>query len=310
MVSEELLDEIKKITGIDLSYTIYNFIYFMDFYYPDIINYYSGLTSVPNGDSFKKLNILLDESKTLINILNLNKQSFSSVEIHILLENIEEMHTKLCIIDNISKFLRSTIVKGQFNLGVIDQVSLNYNETLEKLSRRINSINSDNDWVDSAIKNDLIEEDYTPDGGVILKVVYNNAPGGISNMLSIVDNIEGEKMYGLDIDRNLSFIDNDLKILTYKETINQSIDIKLGLKQGDVPEFPRDGIQLNQTIGSNINSVQFPILFRQLSSLFSKDDSISSFSIKNFIIQGDATLIDIEINTRYNEQFQRQIQIT
>jgi hypothetical protein len=165
MYSETLLDEIKLITGIDLNEFLSTFVSFMDYDYIEIANYYSGISKIPNGESFKNLNNLLDNSKFFINLLNLNKEKFFTIEIWEVLIILEEINNKLLFTNNISKFLRSSIIKGQFNLGVINYLSLNYQENLEKVAKKLNSVNPDNDWVDIAIKNDLIEEDYTNEGG-------------------------------------------------------------------------------------------------------------------------------------------------
>lgn len=294
--SQEILDKYNHILNIDL---LDYFIKFLDFINNDsnnIINYYSGKIDL-NEDSFKKLDNLIFNFSELINLIILNKNQFNLVQDWEILDKIEEIYNQLILLSNISKFLKSSIVKGNFNLGLTIDYGLKYQENLEKVSNNIGNINFQNDWIDLAIKNDLIEEDYIPEGGVLLKVTFNSLIQ-ISDITSVIDNIDNkDKIKGIDIYKILTFENNDLKNLNYDETLNQTLDILFNLKKEDNPEFPDDGYDKN-IIGGNLNTLQFPTFFRQLVSLFKKDDSIDSLTLKNIKRDNDSFYMEYEIKIR------------
>jgi hypothetical protein len=92
----------------------------------------------------------------------------------------------------------------------------------------------------------------------------------------------------------------DLVVLNYKDTLNQSFKILIDTVQGSVPEFPRDGIDKG-LIASNVNSIQYPVLFRQLSNLFAKDDTFKNFQVTGINREDDATYLDLQTETRLND---------
>ncbi len=54
-------------------------------------------------------------------------------------------------------------------------------------------------------------------------------------------------------------------------------------------------------VGSNINSISYPILFRQLSALFKADDTIKSFTINKIDRTGDGVFIEYSIQSRLGD---------
>jgi len=172
-------------------------------------------------------------------------------------------------------------------------------QTLENLSKTVGSVDVENDWIKIALRNDLAEEDYTTEGGNVLSIAFRNKLK--INIQSIVDNIDGEKIYGIDINKQITFIDDDLQALSYQDTIKQTVDVLANLRMGHTPEFPLDGVQSKLVVGSNRNSVAYPILFRQLYSTFQKDDTLKSFAVKKIENTEDILEMDFEVETRFGE---------
>ena len=115
---------------------------------------------------------------------------------------------------------------------------------------------------------------------------------------SVVDNIVGEKILGKDILYKTTFENDDLLVLSYKDTFFQSVNILMKLKKGDNPEFYDLGLQKNVAVGSNINSISYPVLLRQISEAFQTDDTIKSQEITGFRKEQDAIFIDMEIESK------------
>lgn len=300
MVPEYTYENFEKITKYPLRKYLATFLSFLDVEQINIINYFNGISKKPDIASFDKLKLLIKESETLNEVIINHANNFTTVDFWELVDVIEDVKIKLQSIDNASKWLRSSITKNNFNPNPELDYILHQRQTLEDVSGNILSSNDrDNDWSDIAMHNDLEEEDYTPGGGNILKLVFEN--GQSLRLQSVVDNIQGDKVYGLDLQKKLEFSDNDLTVLGYKDTIRQAADILGRLRKGDNPEFPEDGVQSTLAVGSNIGSVTFPSIFRQMFATFATDDTFKSFAITDIKQEQDTVQIEYSVETRRDE---------
>ena len=290
--NQETLDYYKKFLSIDLQDFYTRFANFISNDNSTIINFYTGKIKKISGDVIDRLKILSDESEKNLAIIYLHKGNLKTTEDWFILDDLEEIKMKLKTISNSYKFLRSTIEKGIYDYDMISEQTLNYGETLVKKFGEQN-------WVEVALYNDLEEENYNTEGGITLKTKINRKTNNFK-VNSVVDSQVGQKLYGIDIYQKLTFEDDDIKVLSYKDTVKQAINILINLKKNDNPEFPNDGVDSN-IIGSNRNSFQFPVIFRQLINSFMKDDTLSGFAVTDIRVEKDGAFVDFKINTRYNE---------
>lgn len=295
---KDIFETFESITG----YSIINYLSDIGNFFQkessNILGFYSGDIQNMNIGSFNKLAYFINESYKINEIFLNNSNSFSGAEYWELLDKVEDIKTKLQTLDNASKWMRSSITKNAFYANPEIDYILGQNQTLEDVNNNLGNNNSDG-WVDIANRNNLKEEDYTSEGGNLLKVNYGaNLKFSIE---SIVDNPQGEKIYGLDIDKAMIFENGDLKVLTYKETLNQSVLTLLELRRGDNPEYPSEGIQANLVIGNTLSGVLYPSIFKQLFQTFKSDDSIKSFSLKDIVKNKTALFFNFEIETRLGD---------
>ena len=213
-----------------------------------------------------------------------------------LLEKIEIVNTQLVKCLWLSKLLRSTRSANSYKSKLeVDYVMKRY-ETLESVQKdQIQFANFDNDWWTLAIKNDLSESDYDNKGGQNLKLPLNFKAGQF--LTSVVDNPVGEKLYGRDIKRKLTFADDDLETLNYNDTVLQSLDVFLETRLSTVPEFPKLGYNESLVTGSTKGTASISVLRRQLLNIFNTDDSFDDFKITKLEFDKDALIFDFEINT-------------
>lgn len=270
-----------------------------------IISYYSGNIASLDSIAFNNLKSLIDETQNLFSVFSLNKNILNNYKWWVLIAQIEQVDTALLLIDNSSKWLRSTISKGNFNPNPEVDIPFNQGQTLESLERDIlGSDDWQNSWANLALKNDLREEDYTSEAGFLIKANYDYVLNSF-RINSIVDNPIGEKVLGIDIDKKIQYVtidgEDDLAILSPKETFKQNVTILINLRKGDNPEFYDQGINPRLIVGSNVNSITYPILFRQLSSLFRDDDTIKSFTIVSINRQSDAVFLQFEVESRLED---------
>lgn len=304
-LSEEILDFFFDLTGIDVRQFFEDFINFIDDNYTDIANYYSGLTTEPNASSFAVLNDINRRYNIIIDLFDVNASRFQDYDGWILLERVEEIGTLLETINNLRRWLRSNATFSGFSTRPQIPYVAKQAESLEDIQQNVASSNEpQDDWVDLALSNDLREEDYTNEGGYLLKVDFQNNELLILN--SVVDSIDSvEKSYGLDFDRKLTFEDSDLKVLSPRQTIEQAANILVGLERGDNPAFPNDGLDVRRLIGTSLVGIAYPTIFRQLSNSFAKDDTFRSFSVTNISQQQDAIFINFSIETRAGDVLNR-----
>lgn len=301
------LEEFYSITGVDLSSVLSDYLFFMDNYHGRIVDYYKGGTKIADATSFQALKSLVLTVESINSDFILNKDSFFRYDHWELLDYIEGIRVNLMTISNVSKFLRSSIENGNFSQFIETKYSLKQNQTLEDVSDYVvNSTDPINDWANIAFRNDLREEDYNTTTGKLLSVVFDKS-GGITDIKSVVDNINGENMYGLDIYNKITFEDDDVKTLGYKDTMLQAVDILSKLRRGGNPEFRIQGLQTNLIVGRDSNSIAYPVIFRQLFNIFSTDDTIASFSITNVKIESDSLVLEAGITTKYGDFLQAKI---
>jgi hypothetical protein len=292
-----VFDKFKDITNVDIEAFFTDFQDFVNFDYQNIQNYYTRGTSL-DGDVVDKLQELNDFSKEIRNTWNNFSSNLSDTfDFWELLDLYETVDGKISTMLNSQKWFRSN--KGLvFDTETEKDYILKQGQTLSNLADEVGYLSPNDDWVDIALRNDLEEEDYTNAGGTKIKIVFQNNLNYKLN--SVLDSISGEKIYGKDLQKKLVYENEDLKILSYKNTIIQTYNTLLGLFKGSVPEFLGDGIDKG-LIGNNINAIQYPILIRQLVDLFSKDDSFIEFSVDNIFREEDNVFLETSVKSRIGE---------
>jgi hypothetical protein len=298
-LNKDILDEFEDITRYPITSFFEKVVLFIQNDHKLIVDYFSGKLKELPTVSFTNFDFLFSEIDKLFGIIQINNSSFSNFKWFLLIEEVEKIHNFLLTTNKISKWLRSSITSRSFSAYTEIEVGLKQSQTLEALSRDLGSRDSENDWVEIAFLNELEEENYTSEGGNILKA---NTSASIKklNIKTIVDNLQGDKILGVDIYKKLTYdiTEQDLKVLSPKETYKQSINILITLKKGDNPEFSDQGRNEKLTVGSNINSIAYPILFRQMKEVFATDDTIKSFVVTDVNRKQDGLFIEYEVVSR------------
>lgn len=302
---DTVFERYKNITGTDIELFFNDFIDFTTDKYQNIVSYYSNGAEL-KSDTLDDLDDLTKKVELINNQFHNYKDQLNTYfDMWEILAQFEEIRGKIQTINNSQKWFRSN--KGlSFDNDVEVDYILRQGQTLTNLAKEVGYSDPKNDWVNIALKNDLDEEDYDADGGVLLKITFKN---GLNVKLnSVLDSISGLKVYGKDLDRTITLDtdEEDLKVLEYKDTIYQAFKILLETVQGSVPEFPEDGIS-GDLIGSNVNAFQYPVIFRQLGNLIAKDDTFENFSIISVDRDEDMTSLSLSVGTRINEVLNQQL---
>lgn len=274
----------------------------------DIVNFYSGNKNTLDRSQIKKLNSLSEKAIYLQRIFRDNKSKFNTVDFWELLDIIEDIKVKLSTSQNMSKYLRSTINNSvDKKNGFVFDTILENQETLEDINLKKLKNTYEEDWFDIALENDLKEIDWDISGGKELKLRKKIFQSDL--VTSMIDNTVGEKIYGRDIKKKLTFEDDDLKSLDYKETVNQTVEILASLNKGDIPEYREIGIPIGLYKGSNFSRLNYSSIVRELNKNFSTDDLFSNFNILEMEYKEGDLYIKYEVNTKYELVIIKNIRI-
>lgn len=309
IINSDTLDNFKSLTTYDVKVFFTKYLDFIDTDYSSIIHYYNGSSSVAPNASFAKLDLLIKEQKKIIDAFVLNSSSLEVYDFWVLLEYVEDIGHALETAKNSSKWLRSSVTANGYKQQVVSEYITSQGQGLEGVERNvIRSNNFRDSWVNTALENELNEEDYDLEGGALIKIIYkNNASLFLEGVIDAID--EPKKTYGLDIDRKISFVNDDLSILTYEDTIVQCTKILTDLTRESDPAYPDRGINRKAIIGGNILGISYPTVFRELAGNFATDDSFKSLSVVDVRRDGEAVLIDFKVETKAGDFFNQIIQL-
>lgn len=274
---------------------------FVDNHQKNIQNYFEIPNYQPNADSFDFLSKMIFEYKKMSDLIKINRKRFTKLDDWELLDFLDDIGVSLDTINQTSKYVRSNKTPNSWR-----STSISYNhlleqhETIEDITvSELGSNNPNNDWINVALANNLLETDYGVDGGVNVEVVKSKTFGSKFTLNSVVDNLIGEKLYGIDISKKFSFQDNDLYVLSYKNTFLQSVGILIVLEKGDIPEFRNLG-RSTGFIGSNLNAFDYKTLIRDLNAVFNTDDTIANFNVNDFKVSQADLFVEYSVNSFYN----------
>ena len=124
---------------------------------------------------------------------------------------------------------------------------------------------------------------------------------------TILEEPVGEKVYGRDIAKKISFNNNDLSIAEYISNVEQKVRILCELLEGDIPEFPSFGRR--KIIGENFNNYSYPELARDIEGIFMQDDLFESVEFVDIRIENGDIYVTLNITTKYQYATQNTIRI-
>lgn len=301
-INAKILDEFKQLTGKDIESFFKKCLVFFQSDYYQIVQYFSGRISTITSQPFTNLDLLEKEKRTLFESFHNHSKRMKNSKWWDLLEQLEDIDNRLSTLRNINRWARSSATNVAYSPNIQLDYTLLQNQTLERVAKDVlKSRTPQDDWIDIALDNSLEEEEYTSQGGVNLKLKLDKIVNLGIVVNSVVDYLVGKSIYGKDLDRKLQFLDDDLKILGYDDTIKQSVDILILLRKNDNPDSPTLGLQSSVAIGSSRAALNFPIIIRQLTETFNSDDTLKNFKVNSIKQEQDNLLIEFEVKTRLNE---------
>lgn len=292
-----------RITGYDIGKFLNDYVTFTNRYYSSIVNYYNG--GDIDQDAFNFLDHLRAEEDKIKGIWPLYTNVFNNTDFWELLDTFDSISIKLDTVENLGKWLRSSR-SGRFSTNTKTTYVQKQGESIENIISKLGSFDPENDWVKLSIQNDLNEEKYTSQGGVLLMAsLSNNLNFDIKN---IVDGLSKENLYGKDIQKKFVFTDGDLITLKGENSLLQTIETFLTTNKGSIIEFPEDGLE-NYGAGSNVNAFSYPSIFRNLLSMVQKDDRFQALVLVDLFREDDSIFIKLNFMTKLGQEFKKALAI-
>lgn len=295
----------KDLTGYDIQSFFESFVLFCNTYYPNIVGYYTG-QDVDVKDSFGRLDTLLKEAEAIEPLFTLKSNGFTTLGAWELLDAFTDCQTKLWTINNSSRWLRSAII-GRYGNNIVLERVLKTRETFEDVANDLGLSDPQDSWVGIAKNNYIEEEDYTAnDGGGMFKI--NIKQSGNFDIPNIVDNLSTQKILGKDISVEFGFVDNDLLTVEFDAAILQAYNTIISSLKGCIPEFPEYGLP-NDMIGSSVNAIQYPSIFKHLLNMFQRDARWTEVNLLDLYRMDDNLFMKISAKTVTNNYLETNIQI-
>lgn len=291
-----IIEDFKDVTGYDLQPLVAGGISFLTQKYPIFRN--SLVNGVDSSKYFRDIEDWLTEYDRFQLKVSSYAINLEYSEYWEMVSKIDELWSFMKVCSKLEKFLR-VIDLGR---GITRDRVLRQNQDLENLGNE-----TGNEWEDLAIDNGMNEEDYTPEGGNVLKTPLRFYFGS-ENIESCVVSPVGEEIYGRDISKDFRLVSSDIEILDNRATLLQTCEILLGLVKGAIPGRRYMGIGNQDFVGNSVG-FSYPVLLRQISESLRTDDSFSSIGLAALERGADGVMMNFSIETRLGEMinFQKQL---
>lgn len=305
---ENVIIEFQKVTKYPIVEYLTTYEKFMSESYPIIDSYFSGkIDTIDNSHLILLKKIILESENVLTQFKNFANK-FENCGYWEFLEFIEDLDINIEKINKLPKFKRTSLTKRGYQPYIQIAGDLGGMSTVEDLADKVRERNDDNtDWIDLMLSNDLNEKDWEIDKLSKINVMINSQTDIL--VTTILDQPIGERIYGKDINRRITFENNDLSIKEYLDNVDQKVNILLNLSSGDIPENKFLGKRSELIIGNTRNNFLLPVLAEDLRNTFLQNDLFEYIQIVDvFFDNGDFT-INCEIKTKYDYKTVKQIRI-
>lgn len=302
-----VINEFESVTKYPLKAFLRKYADFMNDGYREIKRYFSGETVNISNESLTKLKELTVECRDIMAQFKNFSNKFSTCGYWELMDYIDNLNIVLEQINKLPKFMRTSLGKRGYTPSVQVSATVGDGKTIDDVASAVRDFNQDNtEWVDLMLQNDFNETDWDIDKLRSLNVFIDNRNQIV--VTTIIDQPVGDRVYGNDIIRKISFDANDLAIAIRKDNIEQKCEILLELVQGDVPEnmlFGKNPLFL----GSNAPVVNYSEVVTDVINTFMQDDLFASVNVTDISFENGTATLKVEIQTKYDFKTEKTIAI-
>lgn len=298
-------EKFNTITGYDIKSFFQSFIDFNNSYYPAIVSFYQG--GEMNVVAFQTLDKLLSTVDIIEPLFSLHSNTLDDISMWDILDDFTEIQTKLLTIKNSDRWLRSSSI-GRTDSIQIDR-KLKTGEDFENVSLEKGDEDPENDWLDIVTPQYIEEEDYTELDGTKKNFSINMRNVGSNEVSTVVDRLVGDKILGKDISPKFVFdLEGDLQTVVGHDAMVQALQIISSSLTGSIPEFPDYGIS-NDFIGTTVNAIQYPSIFKSIMNMFQRDSRWESAELLKVEIKDDFVFLSVKAKAVTNQEYLTNITV-
>lgn len=294
---EDMFEKFKTVTGYDIKVFFQSYVDFCNNNYPYIVDYYQG--GEIDADSFYQLDKMIAQINTIEPLFRLHENTLNDISMWDILDNFTEIETKLMTIKNSDRWLRSASIGRTNSLQMERQ--LRTGETFETVANQLELSSPEDDWTDIVTPQYIIEEDYVVNQGSNTFAI-NLKNVGVNYVDNVVDTLVDQNILGKDLDISFKFKNNDLSVVKYHPSMDQALKIILESIRGCIPEFKDYGLP-SDFIGTTVNAIQYPIIFKALMNMFQRDNRWASAELLSLEKKEDSLFMKVRAVTVTKEDF-------
>lgn len=300
-----VINEFEQVTKYPLKAFLRKYADFMTGGYAEIRDYFSGRTVEISNESVSALRDLTVECRDVLAQFKNFTNKFSTCGYWELMDYIDNLNNTLEKINKLPKFLRTSLGKRGYTPSVQVSATVGSERTVDDVASTARELNQDNtQWVDLMLQNDWNEDDWEIDKLRSVNVFINNRTQIV--VTTIIDQPIGDRVYGTDILRKISFADNDLALAVRKDNIEQKSVILLELVRGDVPENMLFG-KNPMFFGSNAPIVNYSEVVTDIVNCFMQNDLFASVNVTDISFANGEATMKVEIQTKYDYKTEKTI---
>lgn len=299
----KIVNEFQNVTKFDLLQYFEDYSNFMTSDYASLASYFAGSTSSVSSSAVNNLNSLKSRGKNILQLFINFSGKLTNCGFCQLQQYCQDLYDVLEKIEKLPKYNRVTKTVRGYQPYIQVNGEIGGMKTIQDLAQEIDSTGVSE--LSLVLENDIEEDGWEIDKLSNIQAQVNNQTDVVVS--TILEAPIGNHVYGKDIKRKISFIDNDLDIVRYEANVEQKCDILLSLNRGDVPELPAFG--KNVQIGNNSASYNYVELIKDLNNIFLQNDLFSSIGVESIDMVESDIYAKCKIKTKYSYSTVKSIKV-
>ena len=300
--------EFEKITKYPLISLLEKYAYFNENYLAGLKLYFSGNVADVDVNAVDMMNELMGNCAEILSVVNSYNNKLNDCGFWELIDYLESLRDNIEKITKLPKYYHVTKTISGYKPIVESNGNVGGMRTFEDVENELRYDNFDTKttWEQIMLNNDMEETAWEIDE--LKQVKYTiSAPESIK-VSTILDVLQGDNIYGRDINRKITFDNNDLFLVKYADNIKQKCEILLNLKRGDVPEMSMFGVD-NKFLGEGVRAFTYNEIFSQIESNFLQNDVFDSVEIYDIKFDNGSISISVDIKTKYDYSLVKKLDI-
>ena len=290
----DIVIEFENVTKFKLLKYFEDYQSFMQNDFSHLSDYYSGQTEGIDAKITNNFNALLRQSRTLIQTFKNFSSKLSNCGFWELQQYCQNLNDTLERVTKLPKYYRTVESVRGYQPYIKVSADIGGMKTPQDLAAEIGS--SGVSETSLILDNDLQENAWEIDKLSSVDAIVNNQSDLVVE--SILESPVGNHVYGKDINKKLTIVDNDLDVKKYEENVEQKVDTLLTLNRGDIPEMPAFG--KNRLQGQTAGAYNYAELLKDIQTVFAQDDLFDSVEVIDVSLKDSDMTVTCRVKTKYS----------